>query len=182
MTESGPQSAAEAAVDLDVIVEDPRWSDALAGLSELADIAVSAALEGAEESGSVELSVVLADDATVQTLNRDYRGKDAPTNVLSFAVRDSGQPLPDGMAEPLGDLILAYETMVWEAAEQGKPLRDHFCHLLVHGVLHLLGYDHEEDAEAAEMERLEVEILARLGVPDPYGGPDGGASSTAPVG
>ena len=113
----------------------------------------------APRNDDVELSVTLADDATVHALNRRWRGRDAPTNVLSFA---SGErPL-------LGDVVLAYETVAREAAEQGKNLADHLAHLVTHGVLHLLGFDHEAPHEADEMEALERRALAGIGVADPY--------------
>jgi probable rRNA maturation factor len=118
--------------------------------------------------GTVELGITLADDANQQQLNRDYRGLDAPTNVLSFPAWEAGTRLPRGLPVLLGDVVLALETVAREAAEQKKPLADHLLHLTVHGVLHLLGYDHLVQPEAAVMESLERSILAELGVPDPY--------------
>lgn len=109
--------------------------------------------------GGVEVSIVLTDDAHIQALNRDYRGKDKPTNVLSF---------PQDEPSLLGDVIIAYETIAREAEEQNKSFSDHFTHMLVHGTLHLLGYDHEAEAEAEEMEALEVAILSDIGVKNPY--------------
>lgn len=160
----------EAVLELAVSIQDERWTDDLPGVSELVDMAVSAALEGAEEPGPVEVSVVLADDTFVHTLNKAYRGQDKPTNVLSFAQRDGGAMQVEGEPEVLGDVIVAYETTTREASEQDKPLKHHLCHLLVHGVLHLLGYDHQDDEEAGDMEGLETTILARLGIADPYAG------------
>ena len=116
----------------------------------------------------VELSVTLAGAAEQRRLNRDYRGLDAPTNVLAFPASDPEMPLPPGAPVLLGDVVLACETVACEASEQDKPFPDHLRHLVVHGVLHLLAYDHRTPAEAAEMESLETAILARLGVPDPY--------------
>ena len=114
-----------------------------------------------------ELSIVLADDAFVRDLNRDYRGIDRPTNVLAFPALE---PEPAGDEPALaGDVVVARETMVQEAKDQGKPPAAHLGHLVVHGVLHLFGFDHETEADAERMERLEIAILARLGVPDPYG-------------
>lgn len=127
--------------------------------------AVDAALHGAgfAPMPQSELSVLLADDAAIRELNRDYRGFDKPTNVLSF---------PAGPTPPrtplLGDLALAFETIGREAETDAKPFDHHLTHLVVHGVLHLLGYDHETDDEADAMETLETRILAGLGIADPY--------------
>lgn len=112
-----------------------------------------------------EANVVLADDVLVRTLNRTYRGKDAATNVLSFPFAASPGSEETGH---LGDVILARETILKEAAEQGIPSEHHLQHLVVHGLLHLVGFDHETDAEASAMEQLETRILAELGIPDPY--------------
>jgi probable rRNA maturation factor len=119
-----------------------------------------------------ELGVELAGDAAVQLLNSQYRGKDKPTNVLSFPAYEGLaeiRSLPSGEAPILlGDIILAYETVAREAKDQGKPFLDHLRHLAVHGTLHLLGFDHETDDEAEEMEASERRILATIGVADPY--------------
>ncbi len=155
--------------DIDLAVEDDRWDEAIPDLESLVIRAVEAGLAIAPErpEGSLEVSVLLADDATVQDLNKTWRGKDKPTNVLSFPA--APQPLPPGAPTPLGDVVLAYETMVRESAEQGKPLQNHLAHLLVHGTLHLVGQDHElGEAEAEAMEALEIAALATLGIPDPY--------------
>ena len=154
-------------VDVTVSRESGDWPENAEWLAERAALAALAAVWLADD-GPAELSVVLADDALVQTLNRDYRGKDKPTNVLSFALTESDSPEAEDAPTLLGDVVLAWETVAREAGEQGKPLADHLSHLVVHGVLHLLGYDHEVDAEAEEMERLEVEVLATLDVSDPY--------------
>ncbi|TCT11975.1 putative rRNA maturation factor [Tepidamorphus gemmatus] len=111
-------------------------------------------------------TLALADDALVRDLNRRFRGKDRPTNVLSFP---SGEvPAPGA---PLGDIVVARETVEREAALDGKPFDHHLIHLVIHGLLHLLGYDHESDDEAEAMERLETAVLADLGIPDPYAEP-----------
>jgi probable rRNA maturation factor len=137
--------------------------------------AARATLAGAASAGvgridfNVAFAVVLADDALVRELNRRFRGKDEPTNVLSFPGDDVATPTgTPGTARELGDVVLAYETIAREADEQSKPLVDHLAHLVVHGVLHLLGFDHETDREAARMEGLEIGILAGLGIADPY--------------
>ena len=119
---------------------------------------------GAKVRGVSELSIVLTDDAEQQGLNRDWRGIDKPTNVLSFPQIEPFGPVT-GI---LGDIVLARETLEREAAELGKPFTDHYTHLVVHGFLHILGYDHIEEAQALVMEGLETKILATLGIPDPY--------------
>lgn len=162
-------AVAAVAVEVDLAVEDDRWAGALPGLADMVTAAVGAALAGAGEDGPSEVSVVLTSDAAVRALNRDYRGKDAPTNVLSFAVREAGTPPPPpGVPETLGDVVVAFETTGTEAADAGKALTAHLCHLLVHGVLHLVGYDHQDESQAEEMEGLETEVLAGLGIADPY--------------
>lgn len=148
-------------------VEDESWS-ALAGLEELAQSAVTAALAGADEDASAcEVALLFTDDAAISEINAEWRGKDKPTNVLSFPAPED-MPLPEGEPRPLGDIALAYGVIAREAREQGKTLRDHTVHLIVHGTLHLLGYDHETDEEAEEMEQLETSILKGLGISDPY--------------
>lgn len=121
---------------------------------------------GLDKRAESELSLVFTDDAQIRTLNAGYRGKDKPTNVLSFPAFPAkrGAPLPP----MLGDVVLASETIRREAALEGKPLDHHIAHLIIHGFLHLIGYDHETDAEADEMESLERRALALLAIPDPY--------------
>ena len=116
----------------------------------------------------VVIGLILTDDAEQRRLNRAHRGRDMATNVLAFPAMDPAVPVPPGAPLLLGDVVLAFETVRREAAEQDKPLADHLRHLVVHGVLHLLGYDHETGVEAEAMEARECEILAALGVPDPY--------------
>lgn len=130
------------------------------------------------EAEGVEIAVMATDDDGIARLNAEFRGKPTPTNVLSWPVQDLGPgkpgarpctPKADAFGDlPLGDVALAFQTCAREAAEQGKPLEAHLTHLIVHGVLHLLGYDHIDDADAALMERCEVEILGKLGIADPY--------------
>ncbi|MBS0589660.1 MAG: rRNA maturation RNase YbeY [Proteobacteria bacterium] len=125
---------------------------------------VAAALVGARRRTSVELAIRLVDAAEGREFNRRYRGRDYATNVLSFAAE-----LPRGVALPLlGDLVICAPIVAREAAEQGKRVRDHYAHMTIHGVLHLLGHDHENDRDAHEMEALERRILAGLGIDDPY--------------
>lgn len=157
-------------ITLDVEIEAGAWSG-ITGVEWLATRAAEAAvsaLSGAEED--LEATLLLTDDASVQELNRQWRGQDKPTNVLSFP---ADMASPPGEPRHLGDIALAYETLAREAEAEGKTLANHMAHLVVHGVLHLLGHDHESEGEAEEMERAEVEALAALGIPDPYREPSG---------
>lgn len=166
--------------EIAILVEEPAWERDVDDASETARRAAEAAVAHLARSAALEaaeLTIVLADDDFVRDLNRRYRDKDAPTNVLSFPASDP--PVLDG---PLGDVVLAYETSRREAMEQGKPLAHHLSHLIVHGVLHLAGRDHEAENEAERMEDEERAILAGLGVPDPYAPAEeiGAARGTAP--
>lgn len=144
----------------DVEVEDAAWTTALPDIAALVLEAADATLasEGAVGEG---VTLLLTDDETVRGLNVRFRSQDKPTNVLSF-------PAPQNPERFLGDIALAYGVCAREALEQGKPLKNHLQHLVAHGVFHLLGYDHESDAQAEEMEGLERAVLAGLGIPDPY--------------
>ncbi|MEP9377493.1 rRNA maturation RNase YbeY [Aquabacter sp. CN5-332] len=157
-------------IEVDVLIEADGWA-VLPEAGTLAERAVRAALlEAAEmEPGEAfEMSVTLTDDARIRILNRDWRGKDKPTNVLSFPAAD----VPDDVTPvPLGDVIVALETVEAEAKDEDKRLADHFVHLVVHGTLHLLGFDHEDEDEAEEMEDTERRILQGLGISDPYAMP-----------
>ena len=155
------------AVEVSVVCD--AWLAACPDAPALAEAAVRAALAGAAcrgDGASVVVDVTLGDDAGQRRLNRIWRSKDMPTNVLAFPLADAVAPA--GMPVLLGDVVLAFETVAREAAEQDKKLADHLVHLVVHGVLHLLGFDHQSEPEAALMEAREAEILAPLGVPDPY--------------
>ena len=144
----------------EVELEDTAWTVALSDAEALVLEAADATLasEGAVGEG---VTLLLTDDKTIRDLNRRFRQRDQPTNVLSF-------PAPPNPERFLGDVALAFGVCAREAAEQGKPLAHHLQHLVAHGVLHLLGYDHVSDAQAEEMENLERAVLARLGIPDPY--------------
>jgi len=132
--------------------------------------AINAAAEIAgADVGDAELAVMLTDDAGIRTLNNNWRGIDKPTNVLSFpALQPTGTATPSDVPRMLGDIAIAYETTRKEADDEQKPFDHHLSHLAVHGFLHLIGYDHEKDDDAEAMEGLEREILAQLGIPDPY--------------
>jgi probable rRNA maturation factor len=146
---------------IEVSVESSHWS-AFPAIEATVAGAIEAAL--AETDAHAEVGVMLADDARIRELNRSWLGKDKPTNVLSFPAPESSESGP----RFLGDIILAFETIESEAAEESKPLEHHVAHLAVHGTLHLLGYDHENDSDANRMEDRERVILARLGIADPY--------------
>jgi len=149
---------------VETVVEDPRWG--ALGVEALAERAARAAVAAAGvDPDGCEIALLAADDARVAALNAAFRGKAAATNVLSWP---SGETAAPGEARFLGDMALAYETCLAEAAATGVPPADHVTHLVVHGVLHLLGHDHETDAEAEAMEALETKVLASLGVANPY--------------
>lgn len=164
-------------MSLDTVIEDPRW-EALA-LEDLAERAFAATLAMLEiDAEEAEATLLACDDARIAALNADFRGKTAPTNVLSWPAEERAaeqpgtaplppEPDPFGALE-LGDMAIAWETCEREAGAQGKSTADHVSHLVVHAVLHLLGYDHIDEADAALMEVLEVRILASLGIANPY--------------
>jgi probable rRNA maturation factor len=150
---------------LDISVPSPLWRRLPRARPIARETIAAAAAESGAPGEGWDVSLCLADDAALRALNLSWRRIDKPTNVLSFPAAP-GRP---GEETPtLGDIALAYETLAREAEDLGVPLADHYRHLLVHGFLHLIGYDHETDAEAERMEALEAKILARLGVADPY--------------
>lgn len=148
---------------IEVEIEDDGWTSSLPSASEVAERAGQAVLDELAPANGEEpgVAVLLTSDEAVAELNQRFRGKAGPTNVLSF-------PASANPENHLGDVALAHGVCAREAAEQGKSLEQHLAHLVVHGVLHLLGYDHETDGEAEAMEALERSILESLGVPDPY--------------
>ncbi len=154
--------------DFDILIEDDRWLDALADSAALALACRRAAL-AFEPRLAAGATLLLADDATLKDLNLRFRGKDMPTNVLSFPAFPALQPVQaGGDAGFVGDIAIAYETCEREADALSVGFRDHLAHLIVHGLLHLVGYDHEKDDDADQMEQLETRILAAIGVADPY--------------
>jgi probable rRNA maturation factor len=146
-------------ISTDLIVEETGWA-AVPDLAALCDRAFAAAAAVEPAEGTV--SLLLADDETLHQLNRDFRGKDKPTDVLSFPAHEMDRP-------QVGDIAVALGVSARDAEAQGISLADHLTHLLVHGYLHLLGHDHEVEAEAEIMEGLEIKALASLGIPNPYG-------------
>jgi probable rRNA maturation factor len=164
----------------DIVIEDPRWEEV--GLDALAEDAALKALEylGFSVEG-YEIAILACDDARIADLNAEFRDKPTPTNVLSWpsynlapdedGVTPHPPPPPDTMmGESLGDIAIAYDTCLREADAVGKDIADHVTHLIVHGVLHLLGYDHVRDRDATLMEGLETKILGKMGIADPYRG------------
>jgi probable rRNA maturation factor len=159
--------------NLDILVDVPGWTTAFDDIEAVCRRAVEAAMAMApEDRRDHAVSLLLTDDETMRRLNRSYRGQDKATNVLSFpaAFEPNGEGAVPHRDDPplLGDIALGLEAAIREAEDEGKPLADHVCHLIVHGTLHLLGYDHEDDADARIMEHLETRVLAGLGVSDPY--------------
>lgn len=165
------------AVNVDVVINHDAWETMGISPEDFANETVRLALSMAtlpEElhERDIDVCVVLTNDEEIHALNRDYRGMDKPTNVLSFANLDS-ETADDELAQTdmpfaLGDVIIAWETMEREAIEQNKKFLDHLRHMMVHGTLHLLGYDHMDDEEAHEMESLEIKILEKINVENPY--------------
>ena len=153
--------------EIDVSVQSGQWSSAHETLVQRAVQCVLQGLTYTIQSG--EVSAVLADDNFVQALNNEYRGKNKPTNVLSFPQNEPDEiEIQAQSFLSLGDIILAFETIEREAEEQNKSFNDHLMHLIIHGTLHLFGYDHIDDQDAEKMEALEIELLEKLGVKNPY--------------
>jgi probable rRNA maturation factor len=143
---------------LDVEVEDPRWPDMIAVAKRCYAVVMYPDPRG--------VTMLFASDEVVHALNLEWLGKDKSTNVLSFPSKP--MPLPPGEVQHLGDIVLAFETVKAEAEAQAKPFENHVSHLIVHALLHLLGWDHENDADAEAMEDRERDFLGQLGIPDPY--------------
>lgn len=151
--------------EVEIEVEDEAWRDAVAEVDAVVARAANAALTAAGADPDREVVILLADDDAVRELNARFRDKDRPTNVLSFPAPDAPPGFPAG---PLGDIVLALGVCTREAAEQGKTVESHLTHLVVHGVLHLMGRDHMVEAEAEAMEAEERAVLSGLGIADPY--------------
>jgi probable rRNA maturation factor len=176
---TAPARQPRAAPAIDIVVESPLWK-AQRGVRAvlqraIGEAAAMTAISGgkaaalAATSGG-ELAIVLTDDSAIRALNRDWRGKDQPTNVLSFPAPAPARTLPGqpGEVRLIGDIVIAYETVEREARAEQRPFRHHLAHLAVHGFLHLVGHDHVAEAEADAMEALEIAVLARLDMPNPY--------------
>ena len=152
------------ALQVDLRIDSDGWQEISNSLHALAMKAVDAVMSAGSKCSAVELSILLTDDAEITELNRSWRGREGATNVLAFSARTINDPEPALM----GDVVVALETLKAEAHLAGVPETDHLLHLLVHGILHLLGYDHETDVKAHAMEKHEIGILANLGIPNPY--------------
>jgi probable rRNA maturation factor len=160
------------ALSIDIVVESPLWAAQPGAAAVLRRaLGVAAAMLSTRRA---ELAIVLTDDSAIRGLNRDWRRIDTPTNVLSFPVPRAlaAEPAPSAPPVLLGDIVIAFETTMAEARSESKRFEDHLAHLAVHGLLHLLGQDHDDDSDAEAMEGLERAILARLGIPDPYAAGD----------
>ncbi len=178
MTDGGGacSTSSPAGVTVDLTIDDPGWLDDLPGADEEARKVCIAALETTCPGSELVVSLVMSNDRNVATLNRRWRKIDKPTDVLSFPSekRSPGiAPLaaagaPGGSPVELGDIVIARETLLRDALEHVRPLHDHLAHIVVHGTLHLLGYEHETDDDAEVMETMEQTVLAGLGIPDPY--------------
>ncbi|MBW7921281.1 MAG: rRNA maturation RNase YbeY [Rubellimicrobium sp.] len=163
---------------VDCLIEDQRWQ--AVGLDAIAEAAAAGVFARLGlEPGAWGVSLLGCNDARIAELNADFRGKPQPTNVLSWPSEERGaaapgampplpRPDPSGDEVELGDIAIAYDTCLAEAAQAGRTLHDHALHLVAHGLLHLLGFDHERDADAALMEGIEREVLGKLGIADPY--------------
>jgi len=154
---------------ISICVDERRWEELPVNVRDLCDSAVRASFASAAQGAYGEVSVLLTNDLTMRELNSQYREKLEPTNVLAFS--SGSRPAPcDAVTEPVlwGDIAISFDRVEYEAKSEAKSIRDHIAHLVVHGTLHLLGFDHKEVREAASMEKLEINSLARLGVGDPY--------------
>ena len=166
-------------IDFDILSNEPRWSNVLPGFEVLSQTAIDLVFlsQGSKFTASnpIEISLTLTNDQEIKQLNSDHRNQNKATNVLSFPAYETTEiegfnsnQLPLGMPIALGDIVVALETLEREDEAQNKSFNHHYQHLLIHGCLHLLGFDHENDTEAGEMESLEVELLKQLGIADPY--------------
>jgi len=151
---------------IDVMVDSKRWKEP-AKVKAVVRRAVAQAAASTRSTTGAEVAIVLTDDSAIRALNRDWRGIDKATNVLSFPAKEAG-PRQAGPRPHLGDIVLAFETIEREAKSEHKSLTHHLAHLAVHGFLHLVGYDHERDKDAHQMEQAERDILRQLRIPDPY--------------
>jgi len=155
--------------DIDIELNSNIWAEEIPNIEVLTKSIIEITFDQLINNIShIEISIVLADDGFLKKMNTKYRGKNAPTNVLSFPMTEPEELLSEPPFISMGDIIFAYETIKSEATEQGKSIKNHFTHMLVHGCLHLLHYDHMLEKDAIEMETLEVSILKSMGIKNPY--------------
>lgn len=156
-------------IEIDIDVQNSDWKTSIQNIEHLTRSAIEKALSMAmDKHPQMEISIVLSDDTFIQNLNKTYRHKDKPTNVLSFPMTEIEEIAESTPFISLGDVIVSFETIKRESEEQNKPLEHHYIHMLVHGCLHLLHFDHENDEDAEIMESKEIEILEQLGIKNPY--------------
>ena len=155
-------------LEIDITIHEKRWKSAIDNIEQFTSMIIDKTLSDMTDAKNVEISIVLANDNFVQNLNKEYRGKDKPTNVLSFPLTEEGEI--DAITDfcSIGDVVIAFETIQKEAKEQNKTFEHHYAHMLVHGCLHLLHFDHESEGDAHIMESREISILETLGIKNPY--------------
>jgi probable rRNA maturation factor len=167
-----PMTRCNKLLSIDILFESPLWAKSKLSARNRVNDVLSVTWDNLPKrpKGVIpECTVTLSNDSKIRLLNKNYRSKDKPTNVLSFPMFNHMDEIPSHAgAVPIGDIIIAFETIKAEAIEQNKLLSDHFTHMLIHGFLHLLGYDHMNDKEAKSMESLEIKILKKLGIDNPY--------------
>jgi probable rRNA maturation factor len=164
-----PPVSGDASPRIALEIEDPRWSERLPDIREILESAIGLALAGTDAGDrTIEVGVRLVDDGAIQGLNREWRGRDKPTNVLSFPLGEAGPVTDAEFPWLIGDIVMSFDTICAESRRDGKPLEHHVAHLAIHGALHLIGHDHEDETEAETMESAETALLARLEIPDPY--------------
>ncbi len=155
--------------EIDITINDDRWISDIQDIENITKNIIKTSISKIiNNSGMTEVSVVLADNNFIKGLNKTYRGKDNPTNVLSFPLTEKNEITTKQEFLSLGDIIIAYETIKSEAQAQNKSFQDHFTHMLVHGCLHLMHYDHITEGDAQEMETLEINILKTMNIKNPY--------------
>ena len=155
--------------DIDITIQNKNWLKQIENIEAYSKKVITGILRKISNNVEhTEISIVLADNVFIQNLNKEYRHKDKPTNVLSFPITEPDEAMNNIPFLALGDIIIALETIQNEAKDQNKSIQDHFTHMLVHGCLHLFHYDHFTDVQALEMEALEIEILDGLGIKNPY--------------
>ncbi len=156
-------------IEIDITISDKRWNDTVSDIETITDNAIKTTISKiSPKAQNIEISIVLADDTFIKELNKNYRGKNKATNVLSFPLSEKSDFETEENFISLGDIIIAFETIKSQAQEQNKSIHNHYLHMLIHGCLHLMHYDHLTDIEAQKMENLEIEILKIMDIKNPY--------------